>query len=837
MDGNSIYQNAGNSSFGNVRTDKNKKAMYKYILTVLALLVSVGGAAQRKTCIDTGWQFKYGDGSEVLRSAAASEGWRTLDLPHDWSVETDAATSVGGTVVGPFTDKSIGKHQTGFTVGGEGWYAKTLTIGATELEGQRYELYLEGAYNESEVYVNGEKAGDNVYGYISYKNDITDKLHAGANSVAVHVKNEGNNTRWYAGSGIYRHVWLIRTPLVYAEEWDTYIQPNESGVVVSTTIHNKTGKAQQAKVSVEILDKSGKKVGKSSATQTVGSDVQTAMAITVPLRQAERWSLEHPNLYTAVVKVRGSKCKRSDTLTKKFGIRSIAFSAEKGFQLNGEPTLLQGGCIHHDNGLLGAAAYDRAETRKLELLKAQGYNAIRCSHNLPSEHFLDACDSLGLLVIDEAFDQWNLKKNSEDYHRYFKTHSSADVQTMVRRDRNHPSVIMWSIGNEIPGRIEPEGLATAERLRQAIRSLDTTRPVTAAICTWDEGDEWNSKSRSWDMQDEKAFLSLDVGGYNYALNHYEHDHGTHPDRVMFGAESFPKQASENWELVERLPYVIGDFVWTAMDYLGEAGIGSSSIRNEGQQTFFQTWPWYNGWCGDIDLIGQKKPQSYYKDVVWRRCPITMAVEGYQAPGFYQSVSLWGWQVEHQCWTFPDVAEGSEMKVNVYSRSPRVRLYLNGESVGEEATNKTFCASFKVPYHAGTLKAVNIDSAGNEAADKTFTLTTTGAATGIRLTADRTQIASDGSDLSYVTIELTDDAGRVVTSDSSTKVSIHVDGAGVLLASGNANPTDMESFRNPSPRVFEGRALAIVKSNHKKGEITVSVTAEGLKAGKQTLWAK
>ena len=774
--------------------------------------------AQRKTCIDRDWLFFYGDGSAALNADFVAADWRTIDLPHDWSVETDAAGRAGGTVVGPFSTNSVGKYQTGHTVGGEGWYLKNVKI--EKLENERISLYFEGAYNQTDVWLNGHRIYFNPYGYSSFRFDVTDELQEGDNTLVVRVRNEGNNTRWYAGSGIYRHVWLIQTPKVHADEWDTYIQTEGETVNVVTCVYNNGTAEANGSLSVDIVDADGSVVATKQTTFNIPRDSEQTISLSLDLAGAQTWSPETPYLYKAIIRTTDGTT--TDILEKRFGVRSLKFSATEGFLLNGVPTLLRGGCVHHDNGLLGAAAYDAAENRKLSLLKAQGYNAVRCSHNLPSEHFLDACDSLGLMVIDETFDQWYVKKNNDDYHRFFAEFSDRDLQVMLRRDRNHPSIIMWSIGNEIPGRIEAAGQEAAARMRNVIKQYDTTRPVTAAICSWDQGQAWNSTGGDWTAQDNNAFKSLDVGGYNYLYSKYEHDHGTHPDRVMYGSETYPKEASQNWDKVEQLPYVIGDFVWTAMDYLGEAGIGSASIRQSGSQSMFQSWPWYNGWCGDIDLIGQKKPQSYYRDVVWHRTPITMAVEEYVPSGSSMSVSGWGWQLEHQQWDYSG-SEGTPLTVNVYSRSPQVRLYLNDELIGTKNTSSTYWAGFSVPYKSGTLKAVEYDGTQEGAS---FTLTTPDAPTALRLTVDRQEICSDGNDLAYITIELVDAEGRVI-SDSQRKVSLSFSGDGTLLAAGNASPTDMVSFRSQTPTLFEGRALAVVKSSDNDGTISLSATTDGL----------
>ena len=798
----------------------------KYSFFPVILLFPLLLMAQRKTNLDQDWKFFLGDGNTALNNPEVTHSWRTLDLPHDWSVETEAAKRAGGKVIGPFSTNSVGGYQTGFTVGGEGWYYKLLKVDSLKFKDSSYSLYFEGAYNQTEVYLNGQKLYFNPYGYIGFRVDLTNVLHEGDNSLLVRVMNEGNNSRWYAGSGIYRHVWLIQTSKnAYFDEWDYHVttEDNNDGTWL-LTVDAPFKTLNKAVLQHTLYDSTGKKV-----VAVKGSQARQ----TVKVKHPVTWSPDRPCLYRLETRLL-VKGEAKDNLSTHVGFRSLSFSATDGFKLNGQSVLLRGGCVHHDHGLLGAAAYDRAEERKLELLKAQGFNAVRTSHGLPSEHFLDVCDSLGLMVVDETFDQWLIEKNHEDYHRFFVEHSTHDLQTMIRRDRNHPSVIMWGIGNEIPGRIEPAGMATAERLRQTICDLDTTRPVTAAICGWDAGDAWNAGGQNWDQQDAKAFQSLDVGGYNYLYFRYEHDHGTHPDRVICGLESFPKQLSQNWDLVEKKPYVIGDFVWTAMDYLGEAGIGSASYRKEGNQSMFQGWPWYNGWCGDIDIIGQKKPQSYYRDVVWRRSPVTMAVERPAPAGTRQSISAWGWQLEEQCWTFPDM-EGQTMSINVYSRAPKVRLYLNGESLGDKQPGETYWTAYQAVYHPGTLRVVNLNAQGEEMPGEEFVLQTTGKPAALRLNADRDTIKANRSDLCYVTIELVDAEGRVCTSNSDLHVQLSVEGeGGCLLASGNASPNDMASFRSTNPSLFRGRALAILRSSDTPGIIRLNVRADGIASGTQTV---
>lgn len=798
------------------------KKTKRLMLCLCALMTVLAAVAERKTCIDEGWRFHYGEAAGAVSPDYDDSSWRTLSLPHDWCVETEAAEAAGGEHIGPFSRSSVGGNSTGQTVGGEGWYRKTFTLGKED-KNKRIMLYFEGAYNHTTVWVNGRKAYFNHYGYQSFRFDATEfcKAPGKENVITVKVTNNGMNTRWYAGAGIYRHVWLIKTPQLHLDTWHNYIHTSDvtegkAMVNVETLLKNEQSRKLKGEVTVLLFDKGGNLVADSRQEVGVDGNGEKEVRFGMQVAKPQLWSPESPYLYKAVITVKDRKSGDEDRTVTRFGIRTLEFSADRGFLLNGKSVLLHGGCVHHDNGLLGAAAYDAAENRKITLLKNEGFNALRTAHNMTSEHFLEACDSIGMMVVDEAFDQWLQAKNKDDYHQYFKEYSDRDMQTMILRDRNHPSIIMWSIGNEIPGRITAEGQAVAARLRNTILALDTTRPLTAAIPSWDDF------RHSWDDDNNLAFKSLDVGGYNYLYDKYEHDHQSYPDRVMVGLETYPKRAAENWVLAERLPYVIGDFVWTAMDYLGESGIGSASFRKSGNQPFSPGWPWFNGWCGDIDLIGNKKPQSYYRDVVWHRKPVTMAVEEAAPEGTHMSVSLWGWQLEQQSWTW-DYPHGTPLNVNVYSRAPQVRLYLNDSLVGTKTTSATFWAGFTVPYEPGTLRAVEYD--GEKEGDS-FILKTTGTPVALRLVSDRGSATADGKDLVYVTAELVDAEGQVVY-DSQRTVHFSIEGEGSILACGNACPNDMESFRNSSPRLYNGRAQAIVKTTRTAAGFTLRVSADGL----------
>lgn len=803
-----------------------KKLLFLSVTLLATMTAASAFASGRKVLFNENWKFHRGGVANAEQPVFNDAKWRTLDLPHDWSMDP-APIQREGITVGPFSQLSeggMGGADTGQTLGGEGWYRKKFTLSPDDAD-KIITLYFEGVYNQSELFVNGKKIYFNPYGYTSYKVDITDYCQAPGkeNTIAVRVLNVGQNSRWYAGSGIFRHVWMIKTNKIHLEEWDTFVDASEvkgkeATVKFSTLIHNPEKKAGEGELLVKIFSPKGEEVyARIEKTSLSSTDPYSASFV---IKKPALWSLESPQLYRAEVALT-SGGKELDKITIPFGIRTISFSAKEGFLLNGKAVKLKGGCIHHDNGLLGAAAIDRAEERKVELMKANGYNAVRCAHNQVSEYFLYACDRLGLLVIHETFDQWQQNKRGNDYHQFFDEWSDKDLIASVRRDRNHPAIIMWSIGNEVAQRADqPEGDLISKRLVNTIRQYDTSRFTTIGA-----NDFWDRRQFKWDTDAYRAFQNVDVAGYNYVWWKYESDHAAYPDRVIYGSESYPKDAAINWNLVEKHPYVIGDFVWTAIDYIGEAGLGHALELAEGEHNpQFMGWPWYNAWCGDIDFCGDKKPQSYYRDVVWREREIAMAVRPPVAPGKKEVVNGWGWTDELLSWNWPG-REGQTMRVNVYSRSPRVRLYQDGQLIGEKETGKEdYTATFEVPYKAGELKAVNIDKNRERASTQ---LRTAGAPVAIRLTADRDQLKANKNDLSYVKIELVDADGYVVP-DADLNVTIRCEGEGSVIAAGNAAYDDMASFRSMNPKTFRGKAVAIVQPNGSKaGQIKLTVTAEGL----------
>ncbi len=796
----------------------------KYVLVGIAIAWQIPVSAQgRKENFDNGWRFHRGIVANAEAADFDDSHWRVLNLPHDWSVEP-LPMQREGTTIGPFTRASVGRWDTGETEGGEGWYRKTFQAASSD-RNRRVVLHVEGAYNEAEVYVNGQKLFYNHYGYQPFKVDISKQLKFGNkdNVIAIRVVNAGLNTRWYAGSGLYRHVWLEHTDRTCLDEWDTYVNATipatltknttraDADISISTIVHNYQKREVSGEVEVEI---DGRTV---TEPFSVGADHDRGVNLHATIKKAQLWSVEHPNLYKAYVRVKINK-ETVDEITIPFGVRKIEATAEKGFLLNGKSIKLKGACVHHDHGLLGAAAPDRAEIHKVEQLKGLGYNAVRCSHNLPSEQFLHVCDSLGLLVMDEVFDQWLEPKRDQDYHRHFMKYAPQDMALMVRRDRNHPSVIIWSIGNEIPGRIKDAGMDVARMLREVIHANDTTRFISAGICDWDyQGYPWKEMSA-------KAFQSLDIAGYNYLLRHYDEDHNAYPDRIIMGTESFPQDVAKIWNYTEKHNYCIGDFVWTAIDYVGEAGLANNILTkgNEGNQLFMD-WPWFNSWCGDIDLAGNKKPQSYLRDVVWRRSNIEMAVHPPLPEGMKEKYTGWGWRREENHWTW-DGFEGQPMTVRVFSRAPKVSLSLNGKLIGEQEVNRdTYEAVFTVNYEPGELVAKNLGSRA-QAGAKVFK--TTGVPAKVVLSADRNPISASHNDLSYVSISVLDKDGNVCPR-AEVPLKVETSGAKAIVVCGNGNPIDLASFRSFTPKTFRGQALAIVQAQDESGTVSLKVSSEGL----------
>lgn len=749
---------------------------------------------QRTMLFDDNWRFKKDSIIDGSSMSFDDTKWRVLDLPHDWSIE-DLPNQNADTVTGPFSRSSIGQSATGFTVGGTGWYRKKFTTTKAD-EKKLFTIHFDGVYMHSDVWLNGHLLGNHPYGYTPFYYDLTPFLNPAGqeNVLAVKVQNEGKNSRWYSGSGIYRHVWLTTTNPVHVEQWGVYITTpkvsvSTATIKIKTTVGGleKISDLSKAKLVIKIFDSKNKIVGSSSIQglrfasywgNPNGSPVTTFTEIytsQISIPNPHLWSPSSPYLYKAIIDVI-DKDKIIDHVVTDFGVRSINITADKGFLLNGKRVILKGGCIHHDNGPLGAAAIDRAEERKIELLKQLGYNALRLSHNPPSQQLLDACDRLGMLVIDEAFDMWELAKNPQDYHLYFKEWWQKDLDAMIFRDRNHPSIIMWSIGNEIFEASDTAGYRVTKMLADEVRKLDPTRAVTSAIVYLP-----GYTKKSW--EDYEPYLTnLDVDGYNYFLesqskffvrdnataHRFETEHAKHPTKTFIVTEYTPQSALENYEYSLKNPYMLGSFKWTAMDYIGEAGIGRPLQVPASRKLptgiirmglfYMPKWSVFNAYCGDLDLIGNKKQAAYYQDIVWRKSPVELLVHRPITDGMQEVIAPWGFPDELKSWTWPG-QEGKKILVHVYTRSRQVKLELNGKVIAEQTVpDSSITATFEIEYQPGTLVAKSYDN-GKETGSSS--LTTTRKPVAIRLIADRSTIKADINDLSYINAEIVDEKGNVV----------------------------------------------------------------------------
>lgn len=784
-------------------------------LVVIACSTPKKELAQRKQLFDNDWRFHLGDSLDFSSSNYEDSNWRSLDLPHDWSIEHEPDSL------------NPSKGDGGFYPAGIGWYRKSFEV-PSSWKNKKVLIYFEGVYMNAEVFINGKKLGIQPYGYTSFDFDLTPYLNLGEENVlAVKVDNSHQrNSRWYSGSGIYRHVWLEVTEPVHIAHWGTAVttpvaNKEEATVHVRTLIKNETEEAKTLTLSASISGRGAD--GAATEKLKIAANDQKEILQELKVANPLLWSPESPELYRVKIDVKEHN-NELDSITIPFGIRTINFSAENGFELNGKKTILNGGNVHHDNGSLGAAAYDRAEIRKVKLLKKAGFNAVRTAHNPPSEAFLYACDSLGLFVIDEAFDGWREKKNDYDYTTIFDKWWKHDVQSMVLRDRNHPSIILWSIGNEIIERKKPEAVETAQKLADAVKEIDTTRGVTSAMTTWDA---------DWEIFDPLMAVH-DVAGYNYQLHRAESDHERVPSRIILQTESYPKNAFSNCKMVQEHDYIIGDFVWTALDYLGESGIGRYYYPGEpeGEHWMGNLFPWHGAYCGDVDLTGWRKPISHYRSMLYNgEEKIYMAVQEPNPAEGEIKLTMWAVWPTWESWTWPG-QEGKDLNVEVYSKYPKVRLYLNDSLLGEKKTTieEEFKASFKVPYQAGQLKAVGVK---DDEEMKATTLVTAGEPEAIELKADRDKIKANNQDLSYINVEITDDKGNV-NPNADNELHFEVEGPGEIIAVDNANLKDTTSYKSKTRNAWHGRAMVVVKSTQEPGAIKLKVKSEALKENSITL---
>jgi beta-galactosidase len=780
-----------------------------------------------------------------------------VTLPHDSTLGT--------------TRDPAGAHQVAYFRGGVWEYTTTLHV-PEEWRERRASLFFEGVYRDAKVTVNDDIALVHEYGYGEFLLRLDPYLRFGEdNSITVECRTH-EDARWYAGSGIYRPLSLIVTdPVHVAHDGVTITTPEVDAdgalVSVATLVENEAAHTRTVRVAHELTDTDGNVVVVGSAPITLRPNSSATCRQRLYLPQARRWSAEHPHLYscrTSVAELLAGSAP-FDEVVDTFGVRTLTADPRHGLRVNGETVKLRGACIHHDNGPLGVATIDRAEERRVEIMKAAGFNALRSAHNPMSRAMLAACDRLGMYVMDEAFDVWNESKNDFDYTLRFPSTWRDEVASMVAKDRNCPSVILYSTGNEIPDVGTPLGSALAREIAEHVRALDPTRLVTNALQpllsvkglipkiaalaaqqapasapSAEEAENMgvNTAMLTWEtlkvvfLKDafvgdniEETAAGLDVAGYNYLDERYEIDRSAYPNRVIVGSETYPKAIGRCWPQILASDHVIGDFTWTGWDYLGEVGIGRTDYASpDAAPSYLGEYPWLTAHCGDIDITGDRLPQSYYREVVYglRAAPY-IAVHRPEHHGKQIAYTgPWSWTDSLGSWSWPG-HEGAPVCIDVYSASDEVELLLNGRSLGRRATgvSNDFRTVFDAVYEPGELVAVAY-TAGVESGRQALASAT--GSTVLAATVDRSRIRADESDLAYVAIEFVD-ANGVVQPCAAAEVTVQVEGPAMLQGLASGNPKALDPFTGASCATYDGRALAVVRPTG-AGSITVTVTAEG-----------
>lgn len=784
--------------------------------------------------LDKNWKFSYSTGTAYLDAKGLAYK-KQVDLPHDFMIGTER------------TPDSRTEGAGGFFQGGIGTYEKKFLIPA-EGKGKQFLLLIEGSYGNTEVWINGNLATLHHYGYTEFFVELTKWLKYGEeNRLKIVVENTAlPNSRWYTGSGLYRHVCLLEGEQVYLAPWSVFVRtPNLESIHVDAVLTN-IGEEKEHTIVLKIQNQEGKEVAR-EAQQVVCQRGETTCHFDLHAEGMTAWSLETPYLYTAQIAV-------SETGERKevsFGVRTIAFTREEGFLLNGNPVKLQGGCIHHDNGIVGSCAYSAMEERKVRLLKESGYNAVRTSHNPMSTALLDACDRLGMLVMDEAFDQWRAKKNYGDYHLYFEDHWQEDLGSMVMRDRNHPSVIMYSIGNEIGERDgSGDGAKISHELCEYVRKMDSTRAVTNGVCAifLDAGEfggilanifgsgeavdldsipkemkellrQTDYVTEHWGEITADFVRDLDVVGYNYLDDRYEKDGNDFPERLIVGTESYPRMMKQVWERTMAHSYVLGDFTWTAFDYLGESGIGHAFYDQKGG--LFCEYPWHLGYCGDYDLCGFIRPQGKFRRLLWKKetAPVITVLRP-EHFGKKEAVSAWGWADVTESYSFPGF-EGKEIRLDIYSNADEVEIRINGIVIDRVEVPETYIVQKNVIYEPGVIEVANYRDGKRM---ESSSLKTVGKASALRLTAART----DANDVQIVVVEAVDSHGERVPYDCS-KISVCTLENARVAGFGTGNPVSEENFTTDTCTLYEGRALLVLEKEDAEKECRVVVT------GNDALW--
>ena len=790
-------------------------------------------SSERRINFDGDWRFFKGEAEGAERPDFNDAQWRQLRLPHDWAIE------------GPF-DSKLNPHTGALPIFGTGWYRKSFTIPQSG-KGRYFSIEFDGAMANARVWINGKELGGRPYGYIGFGFDLTPFLHFGGepNVLAVRLTPEDRSSRWYPGAGIYRNVWMDITGPVHVGRWGTYVATPEvaddqSRVAVKTEIRNESDHDAKIVLQTSVLDPSGRLVSRNGNEVDIPAGGMQTAPTTLTVTKPQRWDTEHPYLYTVVSEIMDGK-RVVDRYTTPFGIRTIQFDKDKGFLLNGRYLKIQGVCNHHDLGALGTAVNRRATERQLEIMKGAGVNAIRTSHNPPSPELLELCDRMGLMVIDESFDMWRIPKipNGNGYSKYFGEWSERDVRDMVRRDRNHPSIIMYSIGNEIPEQGRADGWQEAKRLTGFFHEEDPTRPTTSAFNSW-------ANAIKNKLADE-----VDIPGFNYAPMHYEQIMKEHPTWVIYGSETAscvssrgvyqlpiqkydkdPSLQLSGYDIIapswaycpdvefayqDRFPQVLGEFVWTGFDYIGEP------TPYFGGRITAADWPARSSYFGMVDLAGFPKDRYYLYQSQWTKQPMVHVLPH------------WNWQGR----------EGQAIPVMAYTNADEVELFLNGKSLGSKkrfsepvelpvgpnvSPDQKFMSKYRlewqVPYEAGDLKAVAYQNGKQVAVDE---VRTAGAPARVRLTPDHTSILADGDDLSFVTVRIEDRNGNLCPS-ADNLVRFSVTGEGTIAGVDNGNAATEEPFQADHRKAFSGMALLIIRSRSgHAGIVHIAATSDGLKA--------
>lgn len=786
------------------------KLLRALALSLLAATwVHAADALRERRNFDFDWRFHLGDVPAAPAPEFADSSWRLVNVPHDFSAEGEfSRTNASGTA---------------FLPGGIAWYRKAIIL-PTDWKDKLVSVEFDGVSMNSEVWLNGHLLGKRPYAYSTFSYPITPHLRSGTNIIAVRVDHSQiADSRYYIGSGIYRHVWLDATERRHVARYGLRVTtpeaaPERARVVIETLVQNETAAGTELELRTELVGPDGRALQEIRSDETLPARGDRVFTQSASVTSPKLWSPEMPALYRVVTTLRvGGKL--VDRLDTPFGIRSIEFDAAKGFFLNGQPTKFKGICLHHDGGVVGAAVPDKVLERRLRLAKEAGCNAVRTSHNPMAPEFYDFCDRLGLMVMDEAFDEWTGAKNKwiqgrnigtpshHGYAEFFNEWAEADLREMVQRDRNHPSIMLWSIGNEIdypndpfsyptdgnqynPKKPSAEILAkTAPRLLRVVRECDSSRPITAAL----------ANLRSSNATGLAGLL--DVVGYNYQIEQYATDFAAFPARKFVGSENgFGMEYVE----ISKNPRVAGQFLWVGFDFLGEAG----------------AWPSRGSMSGLFDTCGFLKPRGALRVALWSEKPVVFV--GVRSARGGARGGRGGAMVENH-WNWQDDPR-PELPVDVYANTETVELFLNGQSLGRksaaEATNCVF--SWKVPFKAGELKAVGT-RAGQTVEQR---LVTAVAPARIELVADRTQLAADGHDMAHVEVRLVDAQG-VLVPNGDLVCTAEVSGPGRLLGIDNGDQRDLTALSSSSRRTRQGRALALVQTARRAGTIELRVSASGL----------